>query len=80
MLPHYHRFASKKCGKTEVVFSYQGRWVTRLAASKAVVNQFISQRPDDRVGLVVFGENAFTQAPLTLDHKVLQKFVDNIYL
>lgn len=66
-------------GSMEEEISYQRQWVTRLAAAKAVVNNFISQRPDDRIGLVVFGENAFTQAPLTLDHEVLQKFVENIY-
>lgn len=60
--------------------SYQGQWVTRLAAAKAVVKDFVEKRVDDRVGLVVFGEDAFTQAPLTLDHEVLGQFIENIYL
>lgn len=60
--------------------SYQGQWVSRLAATKAVVKSFVKQRLDDRIGLVVFGDDAFTQAPLTLDHDVLSKFIENIYL
>ena len=60
--------------------AYQGQWVSRLAATKAVVKTFVSQRVDDRIGLVVFGNDAFTQAPLTLDHDVLSRFIDNIYL
>lgn len=59
---------------------YGGRLVTRLDATKDVVAQFVDQRIADRVGLVVFGEQAFTQAPLTLDHDVLNKFIDNIYI
>ncbi|SMF25096.1 vWA domain-containing protein [Pseudobacteriovorax antillogorgiicola] len=67
-------------GSMKQSISYQGQWVSRLAAAKAVVGNFIEKRIDDRMGLVVFGENAFTQAPLTLDHDVLKSFVDNIYL
>ncbi len=59
---------------------YNGRLVSRLDAVKEVVSQFVSQRILDRVGLVVFGEQAFTQAPLTLDHEVLQKFIDSVYI
>ena len=66
-------------GSMEEEISYKGRWLSRLSAAKVVVNDFISQRPDDRIGLVVFGEQAFTQAPLTLDHEVLSQFIENIY-
>ena len=45
---------------------------TRLDAVKEVVSKFIDKRPGDRIGMVVFGEEAFTQAPLTLDHALLQ--------
>ena len=51
---------------------------TRLAVIKQVISDFIKDRPSDRIGIVVFGSEAFTQAPLTLDHQVLQKFVDRI--
>ena len=59
---------------------YASRTVTRLQAVKLVAKEFISARPGDRIGLVVFGEEAFTQAPLTLDHQVLGQFLDKIYI
>ena len=43
----------------------------RLEASKAVAQEFIEGRPNDRIGLVVFSGEAFTQCPLTSDHAVL---------
>ncbi|MCD6598657.1 MAG: VWA domain-containing protein [Bacteroidales bacterium] len=43
----------------------------RLEASKDVAIEFISGRPDDRIGLVVFSGESFTQCPLTSDHAVL---------
>ncbi len=43
----------------------------RLEASKNVAIQFITGRPLDRMGLVVFSGESFTQCPLTTDHAVL---------
>jgi Ca-activated chloride channel family protein len=43
----------------------------RLDASKDVATEFISGRPSDRIGLVVFSGESFTQCPLTTDHAVL---------
>jgi len=43
----------------------------RLEASKDVAIEFISGRPYDRIGLVVFSGESFTQCPLTTDHAVL---------
>ncbi len=43
----------------------------RLEASKDVAISFISGRPNDRMGLVVFSGESFTQCPLTTDHAVL---------
>jgi Ca-activated chloride channel family protein len=43
----------------------------RLQASKNVATEFISGRPYDRIGLVVFSGESFTQCPLTTDHAVL---------
>jgi len=40
----------------------------RLEASKEVAIEFIEGRPDDRIGLVVFSGESFTQCPLTIDH------------
>jgi len=43
----------------------------RLEASKNVATEFISGRPYDRIGLVVFSGESFTQCPITTDHAVL---------
>jgi Ca-activated chloride channel homolog len=44
-----------------------GRFIDRLTVVKAVVGDFIEARQGDRVGLVLFGTNAYLQAPLTFD-------------
>lgn len=43
----------------------------RLEAGKNIAIDFIKNRPDDRIGLVVFSGESFTQCPLTIDHDVL---------
>ncbi|MEQ9186128.1 MAG: VWA domain-containing protein [Cryomorphaceae bacterium] len=43
----------------------------RLEASKDVATEFISSRPNDRIGLVVYSGESFTQCPLTTDHDKL---------
>ena len=50
----------------------------RLAVAKAVVKDFVQSRPSDRLGLVVFAGQAFTQCPLTLDHGILLTFLDRV--
>jgi Ca-activated chloride channel homolog len=40
----------------------------RLEAAKTVITRFVRRRPNDRIGLVVFGRDAYTHVPLTLDH------------
>ncbi|MFH0761767.1 MAG: VWA domain-containing protein [Bacteroidota bacterium] len=50
----------------------------RLEASKSVATEFISGRPDDRMGLVVFSGESFTQCPLTTDHAVLLNLFQGI--
>jgi len=50
---------------------HDGQRMSRISAVKAVVADFIRQRPQDRLGLVVFGSGAYAQAPLTLDHASL---------
>ena len=44
----------------------------RLEASKEVAAEFIDGRPNDRIGLVVFSGESFTQCPMTIDHSVLK--------
>jgi len=45
--------------------------VTRLTAVKAVASEFIEKRKGDRIGLILFGSNAYLQAPLTFDRKTV---------
>lgn len=51
----------------------------RLEAAKDVAQDFIKGRPDDRVGLVVFSAESFTQCPLTTDHAVLDNLFKDIH-
>ncbi len=50
----------------------------RLVAAKEVIKDFVRGRQSDRIGLVVFSRQAFTQCPLTLDYGVLVNFVDQV--
>ena len=59
-------------------FSVGVRPVNRLQVAKGVMGQFIEGRPHDRIGVVVFGEEAFTHVPLTLDHTTLLDIMDQV--
>jgi Ca-activated chloride channel family protein len=48
-------------------FEIRGQWVDRLTATKWVANDFIARREGDRIGLILFGEQAYLQTPLTFD-------------
>jgi Ca-activated chloride channel family protein len=50
----------------------------RITVAKEVLRNFIGSRPNDRIGLVVFAGEAYTQCPLTLDHKVLEALLDQV--
>jgi Ca-activated chloride channel family protein len=50
----------------------------RLEASKAVASRFISGRPDDNIGLVLFSAESFTQCPLTTDHRVVLNLLSQV--
>lgn len=50
----------------------------RLVAAKNVAREFVESRPNDRIGMVVFGSFALTQCPLTTDHQVLVDLIDRI--
>lgn len=47
----------------------------RLESAKEVATSFIDGRPNDRIGLVVFSGEAYTQCPLTIDHSVLKNLL-----
>jgi Ca-activated chloride channel family protein len=50
----------------------------RLESAKKTAIEFIDQRPNDRIGLVVYGTEAYTQAPLTHDHDLLKALIEKI--
>jgi len=49
--------------------------VNRLVVVKSVVSEFLNRRQGDRVGLILFGSNAYLQAPLTFDLNTVGKFL-----
>ena len=52
----------------------------RLEAAKQIVAEFIEERKYDRIGLVVFSQEAFIQSPPTLDHNVLLQLLSDVHL
>ena len=52
----------------------------RLAAAKQIIAEFIEERQYDRIGLVVFSQEAFIQSPPTLDHDVLLRLLNDVHL
>ena len=52
-----------------------GRRISRLAAVKLVLGDFIRRRPGDRVGLLFFGTAPYLQAPFTLDHDAVESLL-----
>ena len=50
----------------------------RIGAARQVAADFVRGRLNDRIGLVVFAGEAFTQAPLTLDHRVVAALIDEL--
>ncbi len=50
----------------------------RLEVASDVVEDFVVERENDQIGLVVFGAQAFTQCPLTLDHGIVATFLERL--
>ena len=59
-------------------FQLDGQQTDRMTALKSVVKDFIKKRAGDRMGLIVFGTEVYTQCPLTLDQRVMTDFVDGL--
>ena len=57
-------------------FQLHGQRANRLEVVKQAVKEFVTNRPNDRMGLVVFAGRPYTQCPLTLDHGWLLTQVD----
>jgi Ca-activated chloride channel family protein len=50
----------------------------RILKAKEKIKEFINLRPEDRIGMIVFGEKAFTLLPLTTDIDLIKKSIDDI--
>jgi Ca-activated chloride channel family protein len=59
-------------------FTLGGKQANRLEVVKKVVDEFIEQRPNDRIGLVGFGGRPYLICPLTLDHNWLRKRLESL--
>ncbi len=54
--------------------------VNRLVAVKSVLVPFIRQREGDRLGLILFADNAYLQTPLTFDRKTIEKMLYDAFI
>ncbi|VFQ47067.1 vWA domain-containing protein [Desulfoluna butyratoxydans] len=59
-------------------FTHEDKTVNRLEAIKQVVDRFVAGRSGDRIGLVVFGTEAFTQIPLTRDYNTISSILKEV--
>ena len=59
-------------------FTLAGRQVSRMQVVKGVMGRFIEGRQDDRVGLIIFGSQAFVLSPLTMDRQAVRHLLDNL--
>lgn len=50
----------------------------RISVAKKTAKEFITMRKNDRIGLVIFARNSFTQCPLTFDYEILTKMIDEV--
>jgi Ca-activated chloride channel homolog len=61
-------------------FTLDGKPANRLEAVKKVVDEFINERPSDRIGLLAFAGRPYLVSPLTLDHDWLRKRLESLNL
>jgi Ca-activated chloride channel homolog len=59
-------------------YERNGEAINRIQAIKPVIQAFINDRPNDRIGLVVFSGRAYTLAPLTFDHDWLARQTERL--
>jgi len=59
-------------------FTVDGRQVSRMAVVKGVMGRFIANRKGDRIGLVIFGSQAYVLSPLTLDNEAVRDLLDGV--
>lgn len=61
-------------------FNNGGKIIDRLEAAKDVIHNFIGKRTGDRIGLVVFGSEAYTQLPLTRDYDTISDVLQRLHI
>jgi Ca-activated chloride channel family protein len=61
-------------------FNLDGKQATRLQAVQKVVDTFVGERPNDRIGLLAFGGRPYLVSPLTLDHNWLGKRLESLQI
>ncbi len=61
-------------------FSLGGKTVNRLTALKSVAGEFIRRRQGDRLGLILFADQAYVQTPLTFDRKTVEQLLNEAVL
>lgn len=61
-------------------YEVNGERISRFDVAKDVLEKFVRERPDDRIGLVVFAAQAFIACPLTLDHDYLLDNIDRLQI
>lgn len=59
-------------------FTVGGREVTRMQVVKGVMGRFIDSREGDRIGLIIFGSQAFVLSPLSLDRHAVRQLLDGV--
>jgi len=61
-------------------FIVNNQAVDRLTATKAVATEFLERRVGDRLGLILFGTNAYLQTPLTFDRKTVTTLLNEAFI
>ncbi len=59
-------------------YAVDGQRIDRFDLAKSVLKKFVSERPDDHIGLVVFAAHAFIASPMTLDHDYLLQNIERL--
>jgi Ca-activated chloride channel homolog len=67
---------SQSMSERDFIDTSTGERIDRLSAVKRVVADFVAKRKGDRIGVIVFGDAAYPQAPLTLDHDAVLMLLD----
>jgi len=60
------------------MFDEAGGRIARLDAAKSVIGDFIERREGDRIGIIVFGTEAFVQTPFTRDHDLVRTLLEQL--